>query len=114
MSKEAGRELAFPPRPEKINGRLTDVGAVGFSARQNAPARGQAMAEFSALGSYKFVYKDDGDEEIICMVVAANDDDAIKLARKAQHGLALEVWTGRKCLERLPCPERFDLWGNLP
>ena len=70
------------------------------------------MAEFKSLGSYRFVYKDDTDEDIVCIVRANSDDDAIGLARLAQHGLALEVWSGRQCVQRLARPERFSLWGE--
>lgn len=70
------------------------------------------MAEFSSLGSYRFVYKDDTDEDIVCIVRADDDNDAIRLAQLAQHGLALEVWSGNQCLERFARPERFTLWGE--
>ena len=68
------------------------------------------LAEFSNIGRYRFVYKDDTDEDIVCVVDAGCDADAIALARQAQHGLALEIWSDRKCLERLDRPTRFELW----
>ena len=68
------------------------------------------MAEFSKIGSYRFIYKDDTDEDIVCFVRADDDDDARALARRAQHGLALEIWSGLQRVERLDRPERFFLF----
>jgi hypothetical protein len=85
--------------------------SLGKSRKKGAP-RERTLAEFNSLGSYRFVYKDDAGEDIVCIVRANDDDDAVRLARLTQHGLALEVWSGSQCVQRLARPERLSPWGE--
>lgn len=69
------------------------------------------MARFHILGAYRFCYRDEEGEEFVCVVDAANDDDALTLAREAQHGMALDVWAPDRLVERLAMPHMFRLEG---
>ncbi len=69
------------------------------------------MARFDILGAYRFCYRDEDGEEFVCVVEAADDGDALTLARQAQHGMALDVWMLDRLVERLATPAEFRLEG---
>lgn len=61
------------------------------------------MALFDMSGNYELRFKERSGHSFRSLIQAADDEDALSLARKTQYpGLALEVWHRSRLVTRFP------------